>query len=157
MGAQPSSAQDQLRSFSQALYRFANPGLETPDTFSYASWEQAVEQMAVLRRESRAAVFIDEFTYLLANTPAIAGIFQNVRDQRLKLSNLFLALCGSHLGIMERYTLAYQAPLYGRRPSSFGSPPTLRSDPRLLPRLRRGQPGGGVCAVWQHPSLLRAV
>jgi hypothetical protein len=31
------SAYDQLRSFSQALYNFANPGLPAPDNFTYAS------------------------------------------------------------------------------------------------------------------------
>jgi AAA+ ATPase superfamily predicted ATPase len=44
----------------------------------------------------------------------MTGIFQNVWDHLLKQHNLLLVLCGSHLGMMQRQVLAYQAPLYGR-------------------------------------------
>jgi len=44
--AEPSSAYDQLRSFSQALYNFAHPHAPAPDTFTYATWTQAWQQGA---------------------------------------------------------------------------------------------------------------
>jgi len=160
--AQPSSPQDQLRSFSQALYQFANPGLETPASFSYASWEQAIEQIAALGREGRTAVFIDEFTYLLANTPSIAGVFQNAWDHHLKNSAVFVALCGSHLGMMERYTLAYQAPLYGRAtaqlrlaPLPYGATPHFFPNYDPASRVAVYALFGGIPAYWERfdPAL----
>jgi len=46
--------------------------------------------------------------------PAIAGRLQNAWERVLSRTNLFLALAGSHLGMMQRHALSYQAPLYGR-------------------------------------------
>jgi AAA+ ATPase superfamily predicted ATPase len=52
---------------------------------------------------------------------------QNAWDHTLNQTNLFLVLSGSHLGMMQRHMLSYQAPLYGRatnqlhlQPLSFG-------------------------------------
>ena len=112
--AEPSSALDQLRSFSQAVYNFANPGAPAPMDFTYASWNQAWQQVAALAQGERLALFVDEFTYLLEVDPSIAGQLQNLWDHTLSRTNLFLVICGSHLGMMLRHTLSYQAPLYGR-------------------------------------------
>jgi AAA+ ATPase superfamily predicted ATPase len=112
--AEPASALDQLRSFSQALYNFANPQAPAPPEFTYATWQQVWQQVANLARTERLALFIDEFTYVLEIDPGAAGVLQNAWDHVLRQSNLFLTICGSHLGMMQRHLLAYQAPLYGR-------------------------------------------
>ena len=100
--AEPSSAFDQLRSFSQALYNFANPDVPAPNDFTYASWQQAWQQVAALAQSKRLALFVDKFTYLLEIDPSIAGQLQNLWDQTLRRANLFLVICGSHLGMMQR-------------------------------------------------------
>ena len=46
--ASPTSSALQLRSFSQAIYNFANPNVPAPDAFTYATWEQAFQQVANL-------------------------------------------------------------------------------------------------------------
>jgi uncharacterized protein len=112
--ATPSSRLSQLRSFSQAVYNAANPDAPAPDDFAYTTWEQAWRQVANLARAERLAVFIDEFTYILEIAPGITGILQNLWDQVLSKTNLFLCISGSHLGMMKRGFLSYQAPLYGR-------------------------------------------
>jgi uncharacterized protein len=118
--AEPTSSLDQLRSFSQALYNFANPGAPAPADsptergFTYASWQQAFQQVAALAQHEPLALFLDEFTYLLEAEPGLGGILQNAWDHTLSKSRIFLALSGSHLGMMERHALSYQAPLYGR-------------------------------------------
>ena len=112
--ADPSSKLDQLRSFSQALYNFANPQAPAPPDFTYTSWPQAWQQVANLAQTERFALFIDEFTYVLEIDPTAAGVLQNMWDHTLKQSNLCLTICGSHLGMMQRHMLSYQAPLYGR-------------------------------------------
>lgn len=43
------------------------------------------------------------------------SIFQNAIDSKLKDTKLFLILCGSHIGFMEREVLDYKSPLFGRR------------------------------------------
>lgn len=58
---------------------------------------------------------IDEFPYLAESNKAVSSIFQKGWDEQLKRLPLFVILCGSSIGMMERETLAYQAPLYGRR------------------------------------------
>ena len=112
--AEPTSPHDQLRAFSQAIYNLANPQHPAPGEFAYATWAQAWQQIAPLTQSARLALFVDEFTYLLEAEPGIAGIIQNVWDHTLKQTNLFLTLSGSHLGMMQRQVLSYQAPLYGR-------------------------------------------
>ena len=124
--ASPVPTAQQLESFSKAIYRFANVN-PPPDDFSYGSWERAFEEVATLASHDRLALILDEFTYVLQTTPGMASVLQNLWDHSLKNTNLFLVLCGSHLGMMHRDVLSYQAPLYGRitnqihlLPLSFG-------------------------------------
>ena len=105
--AEPSSALDQLRSFSQAIYNFANPNAPAPADFTYANWNQAWQQVAVLAQRERLALLVDEFTYLLEIDPGIAGQLQNLWDHTLSRANLFLVICGSHLGMMLRLSLIH--------------------------------------------------
>lgn len=155
--AEPSSARDQLRSFSQAVYNFANPQAPAPEDFSYASWQQAWEQVAALAQNERLALLIDEFTYLLEIDSSIAGQLQNLWDHTLSRTNLFLVICGSHLGMMQRHTLSYQAPLYGRAAAQ------LRLQPLPFGMTARYFPGfdadervaiyaiwGGIPAYWER-------
>jgi AAA+ ATPase superfamily predicted ATPase len=114
--AEPTSSYDQLRSFSQVLYNFQGVGT-APDTFTYANWTQAFQQVARLAEAVRLCLVLDEFTYILAVEPGIAGTLQNVWDHHLSQANIFLILSGSHIGMMQRELLSYQAPLYGRSTS----------------------------------------
>ena len=166
--AEPTSSRAQLRSFSQAVYNFGNPHTPSPETFSYSSWEQAWQQVAVLAKTERLAVCLDEFTYLLEVEPGIAATLQNLWDHMLKETNLFLTLSGSHLGMMKREFLSYQAPLYGRataqiylQPLPFGAMrtyfPTLTAEERVhLYAIM-----GGIPAYWErinhHKSLAQNI
>ena len=125
--AEPDTAEAHLREFSQALFNHTSPGFQAPADFTYASWEQALAQIALLGRQERTGIFIDEFTFLIASDPTLPGKFQRMWDQTLEDSDLFLCLCGSHLGLMQREFLSDRAPLYGRasallhlQPLSFG-------------------------------------
>ena len=81
--AQPSSPTEQLRQFSQALYRFENPTGVVSETYSYQSWQQAFEQVGRMAEQKRLVLILDEFTYLLARTPELAGLLQNTWDHSL--------------------------------------------------------------------------
>jgi AAA+ ATPase superfamily predicted ATPase len=121
--AEPTSALDQLRSFSQALYNFNHPDTPAPLEFTYANWEQALQQAASMAKEKRLALLIDEFTYLLEVDPTIVGTLQKAWDHWLSKSQLILALSGSQMGLMQKQVLAYQAPLYGRATAQLKLPP----------------------------------
>ncbi|MBK8934916.1 MAG: ATP-binding protein [Chloroflexi bacterium] len=155
--AEPSSSLDQLRSFSQTIYNFANPQAPAPPDFTYTTWQQAWQQVANLAQTERLALFVDEFTYVLEIDPAAAGVLQNMWDHVLKQSNLFLTLCGSHLGMMQRHMLSYQAPLYGRatrqlhlQPIPFGYTqdffPAYQADERMAIYAMLG----GIPAYWER-------
>lgn len=154
--AAATSAAAQLRSFSQAVFNFANPETPAPNAFTYASWEQAWNQVANLARGQRLVLFLDEFTYLLQVEPGIAGELQNLWDHVLSNTDLFLCLAGSHLGMMRREFLSYQAPLYGRataqlhlRPLPFGLTPQVFPRYSAVDRVAIYALFGGIPAYWE--------
>ena len=110
-----SSDSDQLAEFSQEIWRFTHTN--TPEGFTFPSWEAAFAALADL--PGRPVVVIDEFTYLISGNKALPSMLQKVWDATLRTTRLFLILCGSYIGMMEREVLGYQAPLYGRRTSSY--------------------------------------
>jgi uncharacterized protein len=162
--AAPNSKLAQLRSFSQAIYNFANPEVPAPETFAYVSWEQAWQQVAKLAQSERLALFIDEFTYLLEVTPGIAGELQNFWDSTFSHCNLFLCLSGSHLGMMKREFLSYQTPLYGRasnqlhlQPLPFGVTKNVFPRYSAVDRVGIYAMFGGIPAYWERIDPRRSV
>jgi AAA+ ATPase superfamily predicted ATPase len=159
--AEPTSSKDQLRSLSQALYGF-DSSEPPPENFSYASWKQAFEEAGRIARNGRFALILDEFTYLLSIEPGMAGILQNAWDHTLKQANVFIIISGSHIGMMERGVLSYQAPLYGRATSKMLLPPMPFKETRVFfPKYRPDERVvvyamfGGVPAYWEQldPSI----
>ncbi len=159
--AEPTSPAEQLRSFSQALFGFES-GAPVPASFSYASWKQAFEQVARMAERERFALILDEFTYLIALEKGLSGILQNAWDHSLKNTNLFLVISGSHLGMMEREVLSYQAPLYGRATTRLHLQPLpFKATQGVFPKFRADERValyaifGGVPAYWEqfNPSL----
>jgi AAA+ ATPase superfamily predicted ATPase len=162
--ASPDSALAQLRSFSQSVYNFAYPAAPAPESFTYASWEQAWQEVARLAEQGRMALFIDEFTYLLEVTPGLVGHLQHFWDQIFQKSNLFLCISGSHLGMMMREVLSYQAPLYGRstaqmhlRPLPFGITWTAFPKYTAVDRVGLYAIFGGIPAYWQRVEPKKSV
>lgn len=117
--AEPMSARDQLRSFSQAIHHFTYPDSPVSMQITYDNWEQALWYVAEQARNRRLALFIDEFTYLLEVEPSIVGTLQKAWDHWLRDSNLLLGLSGSQMALMRKHVLSYEAPLYGRATSQF--------------------------------------
>jgi uncharacterized protein len=155
--AEPTSSLGQLRSFSQALATFVDPEEPPPSDFSYATWEHALRQVALLAKERRLTLFIDEVTYLFDANPDFAGILQKAWDQWLSNSNLILALSGSQMGLMQKQILSYQAPLYGRATAQLKLQPlsfSVTSDyfPQYSPaeRVELYSMWGGVPAYWER-------
>ncbi len=146
--APATSALDQLRSFSQALMDFSDPEAPIPEDFSYATWELALYQAALLAQDKRISLFIDEVTYLMEVTPAIVGTFQKAWDQWLSKSNIVLALSGSQMGLMQRQLLSYQAPLYGRSSAQIKLPPLPYSVTRQFFPNYSAKDWMAIYAIW---------
>lgn len=162
--AEPSSAMDQLRAFSQAIYNFANPQAPAPTDFTFTTWAQAWQQVGNLARTERLALFVDEFTYLLELDPGVAGVLQNSWDHLLSKTNLFLTISGSHIGMMERHTLAYQSPLYGRataqlrlQPLAFGLTRKYFPDYTAEDRVAIYAIFGGIPAYWRRLNKKKSI
>lgn len=125
--ASQTSATNQLRHFSQALFSFLNPTAAVEATFSYTSWDAAFAEVARAGAEERLVVVLDEFTYVMQADPEVPSLIQKAWDHHLQDSNIFLILTGSLAGIIQRTALDYHSPLYGRatarlklQPLSFG-------------------------------------
>lgn len=126
--ASQTSATNQLRNFSQALFQFLNPDTTVTPTFSYPSWDAAFAEVARLATDRRVVVVLDEFTYVMQADGEVPSLIQKAWDHHLKGSQAFLILMGSLAGIIQRTALDYQSPLYGRatarlklQPLSFGA------------------------------------
>ena len=104
-----------LKELSQVIYRFEHPDLPPSPDFTYPDWETAFRSLGRLARTQRLAVVLDEFPYAVEAEPALPSLIQRLWDQELNQTQLFVVLCGSHIGMMERELMAYRAPLYGRR------------------------------------------
>lgn len=155
--AEPSSAYTQLLSFSQALMAFIDPDADVPPDFSFATWELAFRQLARHSQQQKAAVIIDEVTYLIDANPEFNGILQKVWDSFLSESGVMLALSGSQMGMMQQHLLNYDAPLYGRATAQISLPalpygatreyfPTFSAEERL----RTYAIWGGIPAYWER-------
>lgn len=162
--AEPTSSTDQLRSFSQAVFRFESPQAQPPQDMSYGDWRTAFEALSRLAEKDRLAVIIDEFTYLLEAEPAVSAYLQHAWDHTLSKSNLFLTISGSHLGMMYRQVLSYQAPLYGRstanillQPLPFGVTGSFYPDYAADERVAVYAMLGGVPAYWERFDPQRSV
>jgi AAA+ ATPase superfamily predicted ATPase len=78
------------------------------------NWDQFFDYLEE-KSQDRIVLIIDEFPLIVDKFPEILSILQDKWDNILKNSRLMLILCGSSVSMMEKYTLDYQSPLYGRR------------------------------------------
>jgi AAA+ ATPase superfamily predicted ATPase len=155
--AEATSAFDQLRSFSQALADFEDPGIEVPHDLTYPNWEFVLRRVARLAEERRMALFLDEATYLMDVEPTLVATLQKTWDQWLSKSNVFLALCGSQMGLMQRELISHDSPLYGRatvqmklEPLQFGATDRFFPDYNARRRVELYSIWGGVPAYWER-------
>ena len=111
--ATTSSSLDNLESFSQELANFYND--ERLRMHPLHSWDEFFIYLSEKIRQ-RTVVVIDEYPYLIENSPPISSILQKYWDTNLQNNpNLMLILNGSAISMLERETLEYRSPLYGRR------------------------------------------
>lgn len=81
----------------------------------FASWEKALLYINDRQKEKQLVVVLDEFPYLAENDTKLLSVFQHLIDHNLQAGKLFLILCGSYMGFMEKEVLSAKSPLFGRR------------------------------------------
>lgn len=101
------------RDLTAEIWHFFHPEDDPVLMPTFETWRPifhyAVEQAA----GRRVILILDEFPYAAASDPALVSELQHAWDHDLQGSNLFLAISGSHIGMMFDL-FSYQAPLYGR-------------------------------------------
>ena len=98
----------QIETFArQAINRFKGF-----DSVNYPDWESILTALGRWT-DKRFTLFIDEFPYLVKNTPELLSIIQKFKDQHLSLP-FNLILCGSSQQMMQKMVIDHNSPLYGR-------------------------------------------
>lgn len=85
--------------------------------FGARDWREAF-QTAVARWPGRGKLIIalDEFQWMVETSPELPSVIQELWDREWSRSGkIFLILCGSLIGFMEREVLGEKSPLFGRR------------------------------------------
>lgn len=105
-----------LNNFSKIiLNRFNMEGFIT----NFQDWEMAFKYIGKQAENKRLVLVIDEFPYITYGNKSILSILQNVIDNYLKDTKLFLIICGSSMSFMEKEVLSYKSPLFGRKTAQF--------------------------------------
>lgn len=109
--AEQSNDKRNLEKFSSLV--FSHYEEDTLEPFS--SWEKALSYINNRQKAERIVIVIDEFPYLAKKNRALLSELQHLIDHKLKDSKLFIVLCGSYMGFMEKEVLGSKSPLFGRR------------------------------------------
>lgn len=94
----------------------------------FTDWLDLFQTIADYEADKKKVLVIDEFPYLVKTNPAFPSILQNAWDEILKEKNVMLILSGSFIGMMQKYALSYDSPLYGRRTSQIRLTPLPFTD-----------------------------
>lgn len=79
----------------------------------YRSWPELWDAAAPLLMGKRYILILDEIPYATEADPAMLSALQYAWDQHFQKSEIAIALCGSHVRVMETL-LSGQSPLFGR-------------------------------------------
>lgn len=109
--AEQSNEKINLEKFSELVFNFYNETTLEP----FSSWENALKYINDRQSKYRLILVFDEFPYLANHNKAILSVFQHLIDHTLQYGKLFIILCGSYMGFMEKEVLGAKSPLFGRR------------------------------------------
>ena len=100
-----------LEKFSALVFQFYGETTLEP----FASWENALTYIDNRQKDKRLILVFDEFPYLVKKNKALLAELQHLIDHKLQYGRLFMILCGSYMGFMEKEVLSAKSPLFGRR------------------------------------------
>lgn len=105
---------------------------------SLPDWGQLFETLTPHLLKKKTVLVLDEFQWMCEGSPELPSVIQQYWDSRWEKSGrVFLILCGSYMGFMEREVLGKKSPLFGRRTSQMKIQPFTHRDARLFhPRYK---------------------
>lgn len=109
--AEQSNEKLNLDKFSSLVFRYYGETTLEP----FGCWEKAISYIHNRQNDTPLILVFDEFPYLAGSTPSLLSMLQHLIDHSLLNGRLFLILCGSYMGFMEKEVLSAKSPLYGRR------------------------------------------
>lgn len=117
--AEQSNNKLNLEKFSAQVFQFYGETTLTP----FSSWENALIYIHDRQKSKRLILVFDEFPYLVKKNRALLSTLQHLIDHTLQNSRLFLILCGSYMGFMEKEVLSSKSPIFGRRTAQLHMKP----------------------------------
>lgn len=109
--AEQSNNKLNLEKFSGQVFQFYSESTLEP----FSSWTNALTYINDRQKDKRLIIVFDEFPYLVKKNKALLSELQHLIDHKLQYGNLFIILCGSYMGFMEKEVLSSKSPLFGRR------------------------------------------
>ena len=109
--AEQSNTKLNLDKFSELVFQHYKETALSP----FASWENALSYIYQRQNDRRLVLVFDEFPYLVRKNKVLLSTLQHMIDHTLKNSKLFIILCGSYMGFMEKEVLGAKSPIFGRR------------------------------------------
>ena len=109
--AEQSNNKLNLEKFSGQVFQFYSENTLEP----FSSWANALTYINDRQKDKRLTIVFDEFPYLVKKNKALLSELQHLIDHKLQYGNLFIILCGSYMGFMEKEVLSSKSPLFGRR------------------------------------------
>lgn len=127
--AEQSNTKLNLDKFSELVFRYYGETELSP----FTSWENALMYIFQRQGDKRLILVFDEFPYLLRKNKALLSTMQHLIDHQLNNSKLFIILCGSYMGFMEKEVLGSKSPIFGRRTGQLKLTPfTYQTSLRFL-------------------------
>ncbi|RKU28839.1 ATPase [Candidatus Poribacteria bacterium] len=146
--------QDHLRQ----LKELAGNVIDDPllQSMRFTDWETTLIYFSQKSQEERLIIVLDEFQYLCEDNTALPSLIQRFWDLTGKNSNLFLILCGSQVGFMEREVLSEKSPLFGRRTGQLQLMPlSYRNSTLFFPGYNTKEKIMVYCILGGIPAYLK--
>ena len=117
--AEQSNNKLNLEKFSSRVFDFYGESNLEP----FSSWSNALSYIDEHQGDKKLILVIDEFPYLVKKNKALLSELQHLIDHKLTSGKLFIILCGSYMGFMEKEVLGSKSPLFGRRTAQLHMKP----------------------------------
>jgi AAA+ ATPase superfamily predicted ATPase len=147
----------QIREFLEVAARSLGEPLLASQAAS--GWREALTAVADHWTSSRKLILaLDEFQWMAESAPELPSLIQELWDRRWRdRKNIFLILCGSYVGFMEREVLGKKSPLFGRRTGQIQLKPFSYHEAALFhPRLSLAQKAATYFVCGGIPLYLRS-
>ena len=109
--AEQTNEKNNMEKFSEQIFDYYQESALTP----FQNLENALTYIDERQKDKRLILVLDEFPYLVEKKRSLLSMMQHLIDHRLQNGKLFIVLCGSYMGFMEKEVLGSKSPLFGRR------------------------------------------